>query len=403
MKNYIDIKKPLLFVLLLTLFLFVFSSSIQLLAMEQDISIEKEKVRLNQIKQREKVIKSELEQLEKKESNYQASLEKIRHLLVTAEQELKETQSNYQKISRQITQLEEECKIEQNKLDLQLIIFQNRLKKFYKYNNITYLAVLIESKDFSQFINRYHYLETILENDAMLVKQIKELVTKLNKSKASLENKKDIIALLEKEIKNEKKNIELSLAAKKKFIIKVEEEKKKKLDRLEELKKASTEIETIIEKAYQKRKEQKKVQSETKTERKEEVALTPRKGIFQLPVQGSIISKFGKQKQKDLNAYTFNSGIDINSSLGEVVRSASFGTVIYTGQVKGYGQVIIIDHGGNVTTLYAHLSKVLVNINDQVKKGQMIGQVGSSGNTASPRLHFEVRVEGKPVDPFEWI
>ncbi|MDD3032296.1 MAG: M23 family metallopeptidase, partial [Atribacterota bacterium] len=77
--------------------------------------------------------------------------------------------------------------------------------------------------------------------------------------------------------------------------------------------------------------------------------------------------------------------------------------VIYTGNVKGYGDIIIIDHGGNVVTLYAHLSKVLVGLNEQVSKGQIIGQVGTSGGVSSPRLHFEVRVEGKPVNPFEWL
>jgi len=77
--------------------------------------------------------------------------------------------------------------------------------------------------------------------------------------------------------------------------------------------------------------------------------------------------------------------------------------VIYIGNVKGYGDIIILDHGGNITSLYAHLSKVLVKTNDDVSKGQIIGQVGVSGGVSSPRLHFEVRLEGKPVDPFEWL
>ena len=122
-----------------------------------------------------------------------------------------------------------------------------------------------------------------------------------------------------------------------------------------------------------------------------------------LPIQGKIISGYGRQKNTEFNTYTFNSGIDISAPLGQVVHAAGSGEVIYTGNIKGYGQIIIIDHGGRVTTLYAHLSKNLVNIGDKVKKEQTIGQVGDSGGVSSPRLHFEVRVEGKPTDPMNWL
>lgn len=402
-KRIINVSLP--FVAALFIFCFIAIINVSL-ANDQDETIKTQQEKLNQIEQRKKAIEQELGRLEKEETDYQKSLAKIQGLLNTAEKELKEAESSYHNTLKQIEELEEELDIEQNKLDLQMIILENRLKKFYKYNNITYLAVLLDSKDFSQFLNRYLYLEKILENDANIVNQVSEQVKFIKKQKESLSNKKEIIQLLEKEIRNEKENIEISIEAKNKYIVKIEEEKKNQLAKLKELEQSSAQIKEIIEIAYREKEKAKESQlqkNKDKVDKRKEITLQPKKGIFQLPLKGSIISGFGKQKQEELNAYIFNSGIDINAPLGETVKAASFGLVIYIGNIKGYGEIIILDHGGNVTTLYAHLSKVLVKMNEQVVKGQVIGQVGTSGGVSSPRLHFEVRVEGKPVDPFEWL
>jgi len=169
---------------------------------------------------------------------------------------------------------------------------------------------------------------------------------------------------------------------------------------LKELEQSSQEIKHIIERIYKQQKEDSR-----KTSQKEvpTVTLKPKKGILALPVQGKLISGYGRQKNIEFNTYTFNSGIDISAPLGQVVHAAGSGEIIYTGNIKGYGQIIIIDHGGRITTLYAHLSKILIDIGDKVKKGQSIGQVGDSGGVSSTRLHFEVRVEGKPTDPMNWL
>jgi murein hydrolase activator len=416
MKNYKKSnirKKEINYSFFITMMLFVFIILLCCVtggkATDTDISIEKEEERLKQIEQRKKSIQQELEALKQEETNYQKSLEKIQSLLNEAEKDLKTAKNNYQKTLQEIEKLEEELKIEQNKMELQLIILKNRLKKFYKYNNITYLSVLLESKDFSQFLNRCRYLECILEDDAEIVNQVSEQVEFVKKQRDSLQNKKDISKLLEQEIEKEKENIEISIEAKNKYIDKIEQDKKNKLAKLEELEKSSAQIKEIIEIAYREKEKAKQAQQQAnqqqigETKERKEQTLQPRKGIFQLPIKGSIISNYGQQKEEDLNAYVFNSGIDISAPLGEPVRAASFGTVIYIGNVKGYGNIVILDHGGNVVTLYAHLSEVLVKANDQITKGQIIAQIGSSGGAPSPRLHFEVRVEGKPVNPFDWL
>ena len=407
-----DTKKERLYIsalLILIFFALIFYMNVNANAYNDDINIEQQEEKLKQIEQRKKSIQQELEKLEREEADYQQSLKRIQGLLAEAEKELQEAQINYNNTLKQIDKIEEELEIEQNKLDLQLIILQDRLKKFYKYNNMTYLSVLLESKDFSQFLNRCRYLECILVNDSEIVKLVSEQVQYIKKQRDSLQNKKEITKLLEEEIEKEKENIAISAKVKNQYIARIEEERKNQLATLEELEKSSTRIMEIIEIAYKEREKARLAEQQAKaktsgvTTARKDPTLQSKKGIFQLPLNGSIISNYGQQKQQDLNAYVFNSGIDISSPLGESVRAASFGTVIYIGNVKGYGEIIILDHGGNVVTLYAHLSEILIKLNEQVKKGQIIAQVGTSGGVSSPRLHFEVRVEGKPVNPFEWL
>lgn len=376
-------------------------------AADPDDNIQQQQDQLNKIEQRKKEIQKEVERLKQEQVDYQKSLQKVQQLLTSAESELQTAKKTYENTLKDINKLEEQLEIEQSILDLQLIIFKSRMKKFYKYNNVSYLAVLINSKDFSQFLNRCRFLEQILENDADIIKQINEQVELVKKQRDSLYNKKEITKMLEVEIAKEKENIALSADAKNKYLVKIEEERKKQLTVLAELEKSSAQIKEIIEIAYREREKVKQAQQAPQQQRtepaKKEPTLQAKKGIFQLPLKGTVSSNFGQQKQPELNTYVFNSGIDINAPLGEPVRAVSFGTVIYIGNVKGYGDIIILDHGGNVVTLYAHLSKTLIKLNDQVAKGGIIGQVGTSGGVPSPRLHFEVRVEGKPVNPFDWL
>jgi murein DD-endopeptidase MepM/ murein hydrolase activator NlpD len=99
----------------------------------------------------------------------------------------------------------------------------------------------------------------------------------------------------------------------------------------------------------------------------------------------------------------FHPGVDFGANFGTPIQAAGDGTVVWAGPNGGYGNCTIVDHGHGMATLYAHQSSILVHVGDQVTHGQVIGQVGSTGYSTGPHLHFEVRINGTPVDPVPYL
>jgi septal ring factor EnvC (AmiA/AmiB activator) len=359
-----------------------------------------ENERLKKIDEQIKTVKNEINNLQKKESGYLEALHKIEKLLQDTEKEMQTTEKDLELAQKDTKIAEDEFALEKDKLKKNTKVLENILREIYKYHRIDFLVVLFTSQSFSDFITRYRYVKKILSFDVQIINDIRQQIKKTNDKKMSLENREEILSLLKKEVEKEKENIEFSIKAQKSIINKINSQKEAYLKSLKELEQSSLDIKNIIERVY---KEQKEASQKTPLKESLVVTLKPKKGILSLPIQGEIISQYGRQKNTDFNTYTFNSGIDISAPLGEVVHASGSGEVIYAGSIKGYGQIIIIDHGGRVTTLYAHLSKILIALGGKVKKDQIIGQVGDSGGVPSPRLHFEVRVEGKPTDPMDWL
>ncbi|MBV9737730.1 MAG: M23 family metallopeptidase, partial [Candidatus Eremiobacteraeota bacterium] len=126
---------------------------------------------------------------------------------------------------------------------------------------------------------------------------------------------------------------------------------------------------------------------------------TASSGYLQWPVRGPITSPFGWRIHPISGVRSFHEGLDIGVASGTPIGAAEAGRVIYAGWYGGYGNYISIDHGGGVSTGYAHCSAIYVSVGQDVRQGQTIGAVGSTGYSTGPHLHFEVRINGKPVDP----
>jgi len=387
-------------ILILALILFVLFFSYGDSSGDNSQKINEENQRLKKIEQQIKSVKEEIDNLQKKEIGYLETLHKIEKLLQDAGKELQTIEKDLELVQKGIKTAKDEVVIEKEKLKEKTKLLESRLREIYKHSLTGYLEIIFNSQSFSDFLTRFRYIKNILSLDAKVINDIRQQMKKIEENKINLENREEILSLLKKEVEKEKENIEFSIKAKKSIIDKIGSQKETYLKSLKELEQSSQEIKSIIERIYKQQEGDSKKASQKEVPT---ITLQPKKGILTLPVQGKLISEYGRQKNNEFNTYTFNSGIDISAPLGQVVHAAGSGEVIYTGNIKGYGQIIIIDHGGRTTTLYAHLSKILIDIGDKVKKGQSIGQVGDSGGVSSTRLHFEVRVEGKPTDPMNWL
>ena len=401
-KKLVLINKKIFFILIfiLTFILFVVFFSHGDSSGDYSQKINEENQRLKKIEQQIKSVKDEINNLQKKEIGYLETLHTIEKLLQDAEKELQTIEKDLDFAQKGIKAAEDEVVIEKEKLKEKTKLLESRLREIYKDRLTGYLEILFNSESFSDFLTRFRYIKYILSLDAEVINDIRQQMNKIENNKINLENREEILSLLKKEVEKEKENIEFSIKSKKSIINKIDSQKETYLKSLKELEQSSQEIKNIIERIYKQQEGDSKKASQKEVPT---ITLQPKKGILALPIQGKLISGYGRQKNTDFNADTFNSGIDISAPLGQVVHAAGSGEVIYTGNIKGYGQIIIIDHGGRTTTLYAHLSKILIDIGDKVKKGQSIGQVGDSGGVSSTRLHFEVRVEGKPTDPMNWL
>ena len=122
------------------------------------------------------------------------------------------------------------------------------------------------------------------------------------------------------------------------------------------------------------------------------------------PVDGTLEGGFGGRRNPfGGSGYEFHSGQDIEAPWGAPVVSGASGTVSFVGWQNGYGQLVVIDHGGGLTTRYGHLSRIDVALNQSVSRGQFIGRIGSTGRSTGPHLHYEVRINEEPVNPLGYL
>jgi murein DD-endopeptidase MepM/ murein hydrolase activator NlpD len=126
-------------------------------------------------------------------------------------------------------------------------------------------------------------------------------------------------------------------------------------------------------------------------------------GVLTWPINGPVASPFGWRIHPILGVRKLHTGIDITGTTGQPIVAAADGEVILAETYGGYGRAVVIDHGGGMATLYAHQSKIAVSVGQQVVRGQVIGYVGCSGLCTGPHLHFEVRLDGVPVDPMQYL
>ena len=270
-----------------------------------------------------------------------------------------------------------------------------RLAAIYKLNRNGTIPVLASSGSIYEMIKRKKYLERILANDEQVRQnlleeklRLKEILDQLDAQQAQKKRlKADIDAQIEKLSRNRTDRSQV--------LARVRSEKSLQLAAIESMKAAAKTLDQTVEKLV--------AQPEPQNAVGQLDSFSNFKGLLKMPISGKIICFFGPQKDTKFNVSVFRSGIDIQAQKGAVIQAVFAGRVLFADWFKGYGNMVIIDHGDGYYTVYAHLEELFKQKGYYVNTGEDIATVGDTASMDGPILHFEVRHHGKPLDPMEWI
>jgi len=379
------------------------------------------------------------------ENRVSAELRKIDDNLREKQATLVALKRDMLKVENGIEKTSDEISIVQGEAEAKKLLIQKRLVSIYKAGDAGSIRFLFSSDSFPQMLENMRYMRSLLESDRKLVSAYEERIAKLKLLKNSMVSDIRKKERLGADIESTKRQIEVEKKSKSSFLVRVREEKKAYQASLRELEANSRRLQSIVARleAERKRKElalrraeaarQKKIlqakaaaaRQQSKTRYREKVkesranrtdvtapAVSPpesksgfasQKGRLSMPARGRIVSSFGRHKHPEFNSFTVSNGISIAAPSGAEVRSVYDGKVVFSDYFKGYGNMVIVDHGGGFFSLYAHNSRLLKRSGASVSRNEVLANVGDVDSSKGSVLYFEIRYQGKPVDPSSWV
>lgn len=341
-------------------------------------------------------LQRQAEEQQAKTNEASAKVESVSERLRQIQEELRVATAEYKEVKGQLDSVEDKISdntelLQKTEADLKVKNkkLQQRVRDIYINGQISYVDVLFGAKDFADLMTRMDVLKRIIKHDY-------DLIIKVREEKATVENTR---AQLEKD-KAEAEVLVADAQAKKAKVEDKESEQQVLLDQAiydrdtsermyEEIMAASQEVANMIRRSHM-------------SSAGYSGAPAGAGGMI-WPISGPITSEFGWRTHPIFGTARFHSGLDIGGDYGMPIYAAASGTVIYAGWISGYGNAVIIDHGGGVTTLYGHNDSLNVSEGENVAQGQVIAMCGSTGNSTGPHCHFEVRENGEPVSPYGYL
>jgi len=395
-----------------------------------------------------------LDGTKKEKSDILQEVERLDSELTAVQEEINELNKKLEETKKNLTENENDLKKAKEDKEAQIDIFKKRIRVMYESGNEGYLEIILESKDFSDFLKRLEYADRIIEFDQNIIDEYEETEKRIQEDIENIKIKKAEIEKLSNEEAEKKADLDKRIEEKEDMVRKLSDDEQKYLQKLQDLKDADMEIQILIQKEQARLAAKRKSTSNTnknKTQTNSSKKSSSKKSITNkntasksttnnssvsntsnnTPIvteppqdtdETTAISDDGKMQypvpeynNSELNedyGYRPNpingedelhDGIDLKATMNTDVVAAETGTVIYSGQRGGYGNTVIIDHGDGTSTLYAHNSTLDVNVGDEVKKGQVIAKAGTTGYSTGVHVHFEVRENGKAVDPTPYL
>ncbi|RLC24954.1 MAG: hypothetical protein DRH21_04665 [Deltaproteobacteria bacterium] len=270
-----------------------------------------------------------------------------------------------------------------------------RLVALYKLYWLGKINVLASADSTFEIFQRENALEKILAHDEDKQKKLIENKAKVKNLLDIMNNKKKEKINLEQESIKQINIISIAKEKRSKLLADIRNKKSLGIAAIESLKNSANELDQTMKALsieFKQFKQVKKIKD-----------FTSFKGLLNMPVKGKIISFFGPYKNTKFNVKNFRSGIDIKADRGEPIHAVCDGLIIYSSWFKGYGNMIIIAHGENYYSVYAHIEELFKTKGDKIEKDEVIATVGDTCSMVGSGLYFELRHHGKPMNPLEWL
>lgn len=326
---------------------------------------------INQVKSEKKSVSKAIEDLDYKLNQAEDELSNVEGMLSQLEKQIAVTTVDLERASGDASSQKE--------------LLKKRVRVMYENGNVGYLSVILNSTSFSDFISRLDFLKKIISFDMNLLSKMKDHRDSVAEKRSQLQSELD-----------EKERLKNQIGEKKEQVATAKQDREKTLrDLTSDLKELERQEDKLLAQSNEIAKKIVSMQSSNK--------YIGGKIGWPSPGYYKVTSPFGYRTHPILKKKKLHTGLDIAVPSGTGIIASNSGKVIYSGYYGGYGNTVILDHGGKISTLYAHNSKLLVKVGDEVEKGKTISKSGSTGLSTGPHLHFEVRENGQPVDPMKYL
>lgn len=351
-------------------------------------------------------IQGQIDASQIEQANWEQVIEEVSTRLKGIQAELNAATARLREIQRQQAQIN--AQIEQTKRDIAKAeaylksrqnILNRRVRAIYMHGQLNYLEVILGANSFSDFANRIELLKRIIRSDYNLILEIQKQKAAIEAKKAQLEEDKRQLDALALEAEKARQEIAVKKAEQQKILDSAKSNRAAAAQMEKDLAAQAEQVRNLI----QQRLAAAEAARQAASGGGSDDGYIQGTGAMSWPCSGPITSPFGYRTHPIFGTTIFHAGIDIGVDYGTPIHAADSGVVVYSGWISGYGNAVIIDHGGGVSTLYGHNQSLAVSEGQSVSKGSVIAYAGSTGNSTGPHCHFEVDINGSPVNPMGYL
>jgi septal ring factor EnvC (AmiA/AmiB activator) len=367
--------------------------------------IQAEQRKLRQTEQQIRDEKRKAAEARARETSVLAELEQVERRLGDKRKEIARLDTRITRTQADVTVLRGEIQLLQRHRAGQEQALGQRLRAMYKVHvQGGTIPMLLSDDDPIARAVAVRHLASLAALDVRLIQEYRGTSDRLNDRRRREETRQRELADLKSDAQREQLDADRDAARRRVLLAKVRDERAYHERMVGELTEAARRLETFITELQARQRRLARVPPpKGGVAPPSGLGFGSLRGRLPWPTEGRIIAAFGAQVHPRFGTRTFRNGIDIEANEGRDVAAVYGGHVIYTGWFKGYGNLVILDHDNEYYTLYAHIAEIGVKEGDDVRQGQRIGTVGDTGSLEGPRLYFEVRYQGKPQDPEQWL